>query len=262
MTAGGAEGPGVHTAPTNTVAAAQVPARQGLPGARQLVRAALLLVLLIALLAVGYFSPLREHLRNLRDVSNQIQRMGVWAPLAFTAAVAILVPAGVPRLPFCPIAGMAFGFVRGVLWSQLGTLIGYYLVFLFVRWGGRAFVLRHSARLRGLTDLFQHQGIPTVILARQFPIHGSIINLLLSLSPVNHRDFLIGTAIGLVPESIPVTLIGTGAVQASFARSAGIVTVAVVVLASVWIGFGFYLRGLQRTRRERAAAAAETAQPS
>ena len=48
---------------------------------------------------------------------------------------------------------------------------------------------------------------------RQLPISGLITNLLLGLAPIRHLDFLVGTAIGLLPEAIPFTLVASGAVK-------------------------------------------------
>src|SRR5436309_8197899 len=91
--------------------------------------AGLALVVLV-LLALIYFSPLRAYLGRwtvpaeqtlLRD---QIRSFGPLGPVVLMFGVALLVAVGVPRLIFCVVAGMAFGFWAGLLWAQLGTLLG------------------------------------------------------------------------------------------------------------------------------------------
>ena len=86
------------------------------------------------------------------------------------------------------------------------------------------------------TKILEHGGIPAVILVRQMPVHGMVLNLILGLSPVRQRDFLIGTAIGLFPEAIPFTLIGKGAKQGSIGKSMIYIIVALLVLVILWLG--------------------------
>ena len=230
----------METTPTtsDSAAAPEVQPPEPFPVVRTLV----LLAVLIGVAGAVYLSPLRQYVTHVQQLGEQMRAAGWWAPAAFMLVVAALVTIGVPRLPLCSIGGMVLGFTKGLLWTQAGTLMGYYLVFLFVRWGGRGIVLAISPRLERWASGLCRRGIPTVLIARQLPIHGALVNITLGLSPVRHRDFLLGTAIGLFPEAIPCTLIGSGAIQASFARSATYMTIAVLILAAGWIGFGLYMR--------------------
>jgi len=185
-------------------------------------------------------SPLREYWAELLVFIKGIRRYGTLAPFLFTASVAILVSIGIPRLLLCTLGGMLFGFYQGLLYSVAGTIIGYYVVFSVVRRVGRAYIVRRYPKINHLTKLLKRGGIPGVILARQLPIHGMVINLILGLSPVRPLDFLIGTAIGLLPEAIPFTLIGKGVKQESLGRSIAYIVIAVVILAVLWLGLKFW----------------------
>lgn len=209
---------------------------------RSIVRGELMLALLAAVMALIFFSPARHYLTHFRELNDHIQQAGALAPLLFLLTTAVLVSVGVPRLVFCPLSGMAFGFLPGLLIGQVGTLIGYYGLFLFVRWGGRSFVLRHAQKLPGFTRLVRRPGMVSVIIARQLPVHGMLVNILLGLSPVRHRSFLIGTALGLLPEAIPCTLAGSGAVQPSFGHTAAYIALGASILGALWLGFRAYMR--------------------
>src|ERR1041384_3719929 len=169
-----------------------------------LLRLSMLGAILVGALAAVYFSPIRMWLADTGRVKSALDFLGIWAYPACVFTVAILVAAGLPRLVLCAIGGMVFGFWIGLLLTYVGTLLGYYGIFLFVRWGGRDLVLHRWPRLRKWADLIQDQGITGVILIRQVPIHGMLTNLCLGLSRLKHRHFLIGPAIGVLPESIPV----------------------------------------------------------
>jgi uncharacterized membrane protein YdjX (TVP38/TMEM64 family) len=201
----------------------------------------LLVVLLVGLLIV-YLSPLKSYLGNLREIKVELARMGMAAPLLYTLGVSILVAFGFPRLFLCPLGGMAFGFFWGVVWSEIGTLIGSYAQFLFMSWGGHELTLRKKSTLNFLTQLFKRRGIPTIILIRQLPITGIFPNLFFALMRVRHFDFLVGTGLGYLPETIPATLIGTGMIQNSFKKSFGYISVAIILLMLIWVLSGMYAR--------------------
>jgi uncharacterized membrane protein YdjX (TVP38/TMEM64 family) len=202
----------------------------------------LLAVVVGVLLAIVYLSPLREYLGRLKEISDRIKSLGLLAPLALTVSVAILVAVGFPRLLFCVIAGMALGFWSGLLWTQLGTLLGNYLVFLLARRGGRDWAQRYLSKRGSLHSFVHQEGMTGVILARQLPLPGLIVNLACALLPIRHRDYLLGTLVGQLPAAVPCTLIGAGALQASPARSAGVITLAVIAAVAAWIGLRWLLR--------------------
>ncbi len=205
-------------------------------------RIALMGVLLIVLLSVVYLSPLRGYLGRLQEIRDTIRSFGVMAPVVLTLSIAGLVAIGFPRLVFCALAGMAMGFWWGLLWAQLGTLIGNYGLFLVARTGGGDWVRRYLAKRGRLAGLIREGGAVGVILARQLPVPGMLVNLAFGLLSIRHRDFLLGTLLGQLPEAIPCTLIGAGAVKASLGKSVGLIGLAVALAILVWVGLHWWVR--------------------
>jgi uncharacterized membrane protein YdjX (TVP38/TMEM64 family) len=171
----------------------------------------IMLAVVAAAFALVYFTPARKYLGDIQGVKYWLLSLGWVGPAAWMGIVFALVAAGMPRLLFCPIGGLAFGFWYGLLWTQIATLAGYYTLFIFVRWGGQDFVRRHWPRVGRLEKHFHgHSGALLVFAVRQLPISGLIINFLLALSPIRHRHFLLGTAFGILPQAIPFTLVASG----------------------------------------------------
>ncbi len=223
---------------------AEVEARAELPWPRIL----MLAFLVVALLALVYVSPLRQYLGRLRDISNYIRSLGWYGPVVLSSGIALLVGIGFPRLLFCVLAGMALGFWWGLFWAQLGTLLGNYAVFLMSRWSGGEWAQRYVARRGKLHSLIQREGMAGVVLARQLPMPGLVINLACGLLPIRHRHFLLGTMLGQLPEAVPCTLIGAGALAASFGQSAGAIGLAVALAVLFWSGVRWFLRRQQSVR--------------
>ena len=144
----------------------------------------MMLAVIAAAFAIVYFTPARAHLGNIQNIKYRLLSLGWVAPAVWMAIVFAGVAVGIPRLLFCPIGGLAFGFWKGLLWTQTATLAGYYVLFLFIRWGGQDFVLRHWPKVGRLKNHLQgHSAALLVFAVRQLPISGLIINFLLGLSP-------------------------------------------------------------------------------
>jgi len=215
---------------------------------------AVLAGVVVVLLGIVYFSPLRGYLGRLRELSDSIRNLGWLAPVVLTLGVAVLVGLGFPRLVLCVLAGMALGFWSGLLWAQVGTFIGNYVLFLGARFFLHDWAVRFLAhRGRRLHDLVRQEGVAGVILARQLPVPGLLINLACGLLPLRQRQYVIGTLIGQLPEAIPCTLIGAGALGGSFKKSAGLIGLGVAVSILAW----FTLRWFVNRRRAGAAGEAQ-----
>ena len=205
-----------------------------------------------ALLTVVYFSPLRQYLSHAGELSERIRDFGALAPLVVVVSISLLVAIGFPRLALCGIAGMALGFWSGLLWAQLGTLLGNYAVFILartilVRAGARDWAQRFVSRRSRLNSTVQQRGVLGVFLARQVPLPGSVINLACALLPIPHWDFIVGTVLGQLPLAIPCTLIGAGILQPSFKKGITLIGLAIVASVLAWFCLRWACRRLGNT---------------
>jgi uncharacterized membrane protein YdjX (TVP38/TMEM64 family) len=225
----------------------------------------IMLAVVAAAFALVYFTPARRYFGNIQSVKGWLLSLGWVGPVAWMGIVFVLVAAGIPRLLFCPISGLAFGFWHGLLWTQVATLAGYYTLFLFVRWGGQDFVLRHWPRVGRLKEHFHgHSAALLVFAVHQLPISGLIINFLLGLSPIRHRHFLLGTAFGILPEAIPFTLVASGMFKLTARNTplyiAAAVGVLLLVCAALWY-FSRHSKLLAELRDEPEASEEEAGVP-
>lgn len=178
----------------------------------------LLIVLLVGSVPLLFAIPLDGWQSHVQDLKARFDALGESAPLVFTLITTVSIAFGAPRLIFCALGGLLFGFAWGFALSQLGTMIGEYATFLFARWTARAYLLEKFPRLRSLSTRMQGTGWWSVVLVRQMPISGLYNDFLLGLSPVSHRDFWIGSALGFLPLGVTASLIGAGMMQADLAE--------------------------------------------
>ncbi|WP_054773906.1 hypothetical protein [Methylogaea oryzae] len=90
---------------------------------RRILMKSLTLALLLGCGLLVYLTPLKSWLEQGQMIVAQLAALGYWAPLAYVLAGAVLAAAGVPRMLICSLGGLAFGFVWGLAWSHLATLL-------------------------------------------------------------------------------------------------------------------------------------------
>jgi uncharacterized membrane protein YdjX (TVP38/TMEM64 family) len=199
----------------------------------------------IAFGAAAYLTPLKTWLAEGELIKQELAQLGYGAPLVFTLAAAALTAIGVPRLLLCSLGGLAFGFGAGLLWTQIATVMGSYATFAFVRRRGRDYALSRFPKLRRFSQQLESKGIMAVVLLRQLPMNGFYNNVFLGLTPVSHRDFLIGSLLGFLPLGLTACLIGAGLIQPDFSKSMQYLMLALVLS----LGLGLLLKQLIRRRK-------------
>lgn len=211
-------------------------------------KAVLLILLAIAGGLACRFTPLGDWLAPAGQVSEWLRRAGVVGALGFVVATGVLILGGVPRLLFCVVGGALYGFWWGLTLTLVATTASYYATYQFLRGQNRRGA-RPPQPTGSLAWLARDPGMGGVIVARLLPLHGMVINVMLALSQVSRSDFLVGTVIGLLPEAVPLVLIGAGLVHHDSSR---ILQWLIVGVAMVVATLAVIYRVLKRRRPESA----------
>ncbi len=162
-------------------------------------------VLLVGLAIAWSVTPLAEVLdpRKLAGIEQQLRHWS-WAPLVL---IAIFVASGLIATPATLMIGatvLLFGTWPGVLYAFAGMLANGTVVYAIGRYGARDMVDEWLARRSGSRlEMFNRQlgrrGFIAVALIRLTPIPYSLQNVLAGASRIGYPDFLLGTAIGILP---------------------------------------------------------------
>lgn len=195
--------------------------------------------LFLAILALGvliYFSPLKAWLSQTDLIKSRLAEFGIIAPLVFLLGSALFTALGVPRTVSFTLGGFVFGFGMGLVWSQMGTLLGSYATFLLVRWRGQDYSLAQFQRFQGFARDIESRGLICVILIRQLPISGFYNSVFLALTPVSHANFLLGSLVGVLPLGVTATLLGAGLIQGDWTK--GLQYLVMALACSLMLGYG------------------------
>jgi uncharacterized membrane protein YdjX (TVP38/TMEM64 family) len=184
-------------------------------------------------------TPLGRWLTDFHHLRATLDEGDLWAEMLFLLLTAALTAAGAPRLMFYTLAGLTFEFWKGLLLAQIGALAGAYTTYLCVRWGGRVFVTEWFMRYpAGRKVLALQPSIWSVLMIRQLPLSGLVVNVGLGLSRVRSVSFLLGSFLGFLPQGVIVTLVGSGLAEdhAWEAIAQLFVAAMMVLLGGIWLG--------------------------
>lgn len=189
---------------------------------------------IVCCIAIVHYTPL-EQLTNDQNWKQQIQALGFWAYALFFLVSTGLIALGIPRMFLCGLAGALFGFIWGFIVGQMSALLGSYATFCFARLGGREWVMKRIENNQRLRNLLKKPSTFTIVLVRQLPIAGIVPNLILGLTPVKHRYFLLGSFLGYLPSSALVAAMGSS-LGKGFSRETVAHSISQIGLAMLGLG--------------------------
>ena len=169
------------------------------------------LVVLAAVLlggaAVGalVIGPLHE------DLIGFVEGMGLTAPIVFVVLYAVLSLALVPGSVLTIAAGVLFGPFLGTALAVVGGAVGATGAFLMGRRLGRLQVERLAGRrVRALDRWLGMHGVATIAVVRIVPgVPYSLLNYAAGVTGISTRDYVYGSAIGLVPGAFVYAAFGS-----------------------------------------------------
>lgn len=168
---------------------------------RHWIRFALGVILILAGVSALLLSPLRYQI-SFNSIVQAVEsaRQSGWSGLVFFCFFTIAVLA-LPITVFPIIGGVLFPFWAALPLNLLAATTGAYLAFILTRFFGRDAI---ETMLKGKLKMFDHlaavEGFRTVLVLRLVGVPPFIVaNYALGLSGIRTRDFLLGTALGIIP---------------------------------------------------------------
>ena len=172
------------------------------------------LVMIATLAAIGWLVQ-ATGLSNALDtgwIDTNIRGHGVTGQVVFVAVAALATAIAVPRQLVAFLGGYAFGLGTGTALALVASVLGCLAGFGYARLIGRGFVMaRFSKRIRRLETFLSDRTFTTALLIRLLPVgNNAITNLLAGVSSVRLVPFLLGSAVGYVPQTVIFVLLGSG----------------------------------------------------
>lgn len=150
---------------------------------------------------------------NLANWEEAIDSLGWLAPGAFILFYIIGSAIFLPGTIFTVIGGAVFGVFWGVVLSLIGATIGATVGFFIARAVGKevvdGFLHNKLERVHRYNRRIEANGFLTVLLLRLTPlVPYNALSFALAYSPVRLRDFIWGTALGIIPGTVTYVYLG------------------------------------------------------
>ncbi len=175
----------------------------------------LFLAAVLTVLLGGFYEDL-----DAAQVRAWLQASGIWGPIVFLLAFAILQPVGLSAHVFIIAASLVWPPALALALSWAGATLGGCTAFGFARFVGHDWVQeRIPDRLRGYDERLATKGFRTVLILRLTLFTFGPMQLMLGVSKVRFGPYVLGTALGLLPLVAAETLIGASLVEWLFARA-------------------------------------------
>lgn len=165
---------------------------------------------LVALVAAGTVVVLAVGVPTIGEIRGWVAAAGWAGPLVFAAVYVAVTLTPVPASVLTVAAGLLFGVPVGLIVVWVAAMTGAVGGFTLSRLLGRDVVARvDSERLRRLDAMLGRCGLLTVIGARVVPLLPfGAFNYACGLTAVRARDYVLGTAIGIVPGAAAYVTVG------------------------------------------------------
>lgn len=149
------------------------------------------------------------------DIEDWVDDSGAFGPVVFVGLVALLTVALFPGTLAGIAAGALFGPVLGTALTVVGATLGATGSFLLGRRLGRAEVQRVLGdRGRRVDAWLGDQGLRAVLVLRLAPVVPfNAANVVLGTTSVTLRDYVVGTAVGIVPGSAVYVVLGSSVTE-------------------------------------------------
>lgn len=187
--------------------------------------------ILVALIVAGTIAVLIVGLPDAETLRSSFAGNGAAGVLAFIGLYVLLSLTPFPASAMTIAAGISFGLGQGILVVVVAATLGAVTALYLGRMLGRDAVRgMASGRLDSLDALLSRRGMLSVILVRMVPVFPfAAVNYASGLTAVKVRDYVIGTAVGIIPVSGAYVAVGAyGAKPGSLPFVLAVVSLVVV----------------------------------
>ena len=173
------------------------------------IKIAAILLVLLALAAAWRWTPLSEWIdsENLSSWARAIRGNSI----SFLGVLGAYIVGGLIMVPITLLVGvtaMVFSPTWGALYALSGCLLNAWVTYLIgSRLGKQTIRKLAGQRLNRLSRQMAKQGILTVAIIRNIPVAPfTIVNMIAGASHIGLKDYLIGTAVGMLPGILVITV--------------------------------------------------------
>jgi len=195
---------------------------------KRLIRVILVFTLLIAIAAAIYY---RDSF-DIGLIEHWLEQAGWWAPVVFVAVYALATVLFLPGSFLTLAGGVLFGPFFGVIYNLAGASLGAGLSFLIARYLASDLVSQRSGgKIKQLINGVESEGWRFVAFVRLVPLFPfNLLNYALGLTKIRFTEYLLATAVFMVPGATAYTYLGYAG-RSAIDGSDGLINTVLIAIA-------------------------------
>jgi len=172
-------------------------------------------------------------------------RHSAWGPFVFVIVYVLVCVFAGPAGLLTMLSGAVFGFAQGLLLTWIGANLGAAAAFGIARSLGRGPVERRAGKwLAWLDERVRDYGFLTILYSRLLWIPFTPVNYAAGVTAVRFRDFMLGTALGILPASSVLVYFADSLIRGEGVQAyinIALATAAMILMSLIPWGMGRWL---------------------
>lgn len=165
----------------------------------------------LILLAITFFIVPKFDSLTPTAIQSFLLNFGILAPIVYIFLFTVVPLTLFPDAVLAIASGLVFGTVYGFTYTMIGALCGGTLAFYIARFFCKKTLTTKMEKHIKVKDVIEHNGFSMILLLRLIPlIPFDIISYSSGATGVNYKDFILATALGIVPGVFLLVNIGAG----------------------------------------------------
>jgi uncharacterized membrane protein YdjX (TVP38/TMEM64 family) len=201
-------------------------------------------ILITALFVGSYFIPGIEKLTSINYLRGLLLSLGPWGHLTIIGLLIISIPLPIPSTPIILSGGYLYGTIIGTVLSLIAIFVGSSISFFLVRKFGQPLLekLVSKHHIEHFNHIFKHRGLTAAFISYALPIFPSdCVSLILGLTKVRYRDFVLILILGHIPRFLILNSLGE-----NFLSGFSWQTVIILVLALLLVLIALFKKILKK----------------
>lgn len=170
---------------------------------------------ILSIILIGVFVYFLYNLNRFKtfssmDLKTYLLNYGNMAPILYIIMFTLVPLTLFPDSILAIGGGLAFGLIRGSIYTLIGAMMGASLSFYLARFLGRDFIRKITKhKLAHFEDSLEKNGFMLILILRMIPLFPfDVISYSAGISKIKFKDFILASLIGIIPGILVYTNLG------------------------------------------------------
>ncbi len=180
-----------------------------------------------------------EYLKDREKMEAFIEGFGIWGPLVYIVAYAVVTITGISAVPMTIAGGLIFGALFGVIYTVIGAGIGLSIAFLIARYIARGFIEKKfgdTEAFKRIDEGVKSQGWFILATTRLIPIFPfGIQNYVYGLTSIGFLQYSLLSTLFIIPGTSVYVILAGAVASGDTAKATKLAVIASLIFFAITV---------------------------